>query len=41
MRSGDPAATIAGEGQSGIGREMGAAGLAEFQESKTFATVVG
>ena len=26
--------------QSGIGREMGVAGLEEFQESKTFATVV-
>jgi acyl-CoA reductase-like NAD-dependent aldehyde dehydrogenase len=27
--------------QSGIGREMGVAGLEEFQERKTFATVVG
>jgi aldehyde dehydrogenase (NAD+) len=26
--------------QSGIGREMGVAGLEEFQEHKTFATVV-
>ena len=26
--------------QSGIGREMGVAGLEEFQEQKTFATVV-
>jgi aldehyde dehydrogenase (NAD+) len=27
--------------QSGVGREMGVAGLEEFQECKTFATVVG
>jgi aldehyde dehydrogenase (NAD+) len=27
--------------QSGVGREMGVAGLEEFQERKTFATVVG
>ncbi len=40
---GSPAAAareVGGYKQSGIGREMGVAGLEEFLESKTLATVV-
>ena len=37
----NPDAPFGGYKQSGIGREMGAAGLEEFQERKTFAQVVG
>ena len=36
----NPDAPFGGYKQSGIGREMGEAGLEEFQERKTFATVV-
>jgi aldehyde dehydrogenase (NAD+) len=37
----NPDSPFGGYKQSGIGREMGVAGLEEFQERKTFATVVG
>ena len=36
----NPDSPFGGYKQSGIGREMGRAGLEEFLESKTFATVV-
>ncbi|WP_155948440.1 hypothetical protein [Mycobacterium sp. URHB0044] len=35
-----PDSTFGGYKQAGIGREMGLDGLREFQESKSFATVV-
>ena len=37
----DPDALFGGYKQSGIGREMGVAGLAEFLELKTFAEPAG
>ncbi len=37
----NPDSPFGGYKQSGIGREMGTAGLEEFLESKTIATVVG
>jgi aldehyde dehydrogenase (NAD+) len=37
----NPDAPFGGYKQSGIGREMGEAGLEEFMERKTFATIIG
>jgi acyl-CoA reductase-like NAD-dependent aldehyde dehydrogenase len=40
MQSQDRAAPFGGFKESGVGREMGVAGLEEFLERKTFATPV-